>query len=265
MSSNQDPTNPSFNKSLDIGNLTVISTINIPNSITEEEIIDVTKQNLSHLFGELYKIKVNQIGKDDENRDYDKPINVITLPEGSTLLPRSLPIPKRDDNMTKWEKFAKEKGIEKRKKGRMIWSDEFQKYLPRWGKGSLKKETENSKYIIEDKEKYEGKNPFTYNKQEKKLEKLKQMKREKKNEDVYLKKKREKDSKLKGDVKSQKKNLEIVQKSSASQGRFEKKVKNEAPLDMIKKKKVSHSVMVNKKDEKERDSKIMNRILKISK
>lgn len=54
------------------------------------------------------------------------------LPEGTTRLPREkrIPEPKAE---TKWEKFAKEKGILKRKRERMVWDETFQEWRPSWG------------------------------------------------------------------------------------------------------------------------------------
>lgn len=250
-----------FNRNLDLGNLSAFDTNNVELELTEEDINDMTKQNLNLLYSSLYKLKYTQVGEDEEERDYDKPENAVTLPDPSTKLPRSHPIPKTDKAMTKWEQFSKEKGIMKKKKrNRMIWSEEFQKYLPRWGKGSIKSEETKARWAIEDKPKYEGKNPFTYEKQERKLESLKQKKREQKNEEMLMKK-RKKDSKLKEDKKGHRKNLEIAQKSTASQGRFDKTLKDEPKINPIKKNKVSKEVIMDKKQEKQRDSKIMSRLI----
>jgi regulator of ribosome biosynthesis len=41
-----------------------------------------------------------------------------------------LPKPKP---MTRWEKFAKEKGITKTKKSRIVFDDQKQDWIPRWG------------------------------------------------------------------------------------------------------------------------------------
>ena len=252
-----------FNKTIDLGNLCVFDSNNLGLELDEDNIVERTKGNLKLIFSELFKLKTNQIGQDEEERDYDKPINAVKLPNPSVILPRGLPIPKQDKNQTKWEKFAEEKGIQKiKKRSRMIWSEELQKYLPRWGKGSLRKEETNAKWVIEDKPKYEGKNPFTYEKQELKLKHLKQDQRQKQNEQTFLNKKRNKDGKLKEDKKAQRKNLEIVQKSTASQGRFDKKLKNEAKINPLKKQKLAKEIVLNKKQEKERDSKILNKILK---
>ena len=286
-----------FNKTFDLGSLTVFDTNNLSLSLlTEEDIANNTKSNLQLLFSNLYKIKTTQIGDEEEERDYDKPANAIKLPEPTIILPRSMPIPKGDKTLTKWEKFSKDKGIMKiKRRSRMIWSDELQKYLPRWGKNSIKHEERKANYIIEDKPKYEGVNPFTFEKQQQKLVSLKQKKRELNNEksilngsksltknnnyskdnnnndknydklkekkENLLNKKRDRDSKLKDEKKSQRKNMEIVQKSTASQGRFDRKLKNEPKINNLKKQKLDKVHTMDSKKERERDSKIMNKIL----
>lgn len=49
-----------------------------------------------------------------------------------TALPRCKPVPKHKDE-TKWEVFAKSKGIQKKKKGRMVWDDSENQWAPSWG------------------------------------------------------------------------------------------------------------------------------------
>ena len=58
---------------------------------------------------------------------------VITLPAATTALPREKPVPQPRAE-TKWEKFAKEKGIApKKKRSRMAWDEEREKWAPAWG------------------------------------------------------------------------------------------------------------------------------------
>lgn len=55
------------------------------------------------------------------------------FPPPSFTLPREKPVPKPKP-MTKWEKYAKEKGIEKKKKKeRLVWDDVVQKWIPQFG------------------------------------------------------------------------------------------------------------------------------------
>lgn len=48
---------------------------------------------------------------------------------------KPLPAAKKE---TRWEKFAKEKGIQNRKRARMVWEEEAQEWRPRWGYGRAK-------------------------------------------------------------------------------------------------------------------------------
>lgn len=66
------------------------------------------------------------------------------------LLNRAKPIPApRKD--TKWEKFAAEKGIQKKKRSRMIWDEQSNEWRPRWGYKRANGGAENEP-IIEVKE-----------------------------------------------------------------------------------------------------------------
>ncbi|KAK0567187.1 Rhodanese- sulfurtransferase [Tilletia horrida] len=67
---------------------------------------------------------------------------IVTLPPPLLTLPREKPLPKAKP-LTKWEKFARAKGINKRRKDKMIFDDDQQEWVPRWGyKGANKKEEE---------------------------------------------------------------------------------------------------------------------------
>merc|ERR1712098_123461 len=55
------------------------------------------------------------------------------FPPPTFILPREKPVPK-PKMMTKWEKYAKEKGIEKKKKkDRLVWDDVVSKWVPQFG------------------------------------------------------------------------------------------------------------------------------------
>ncbi|XP_077348936.1 ribosome biogenesis regulatory protein homolog [Lithobates pipiens] len=57
---------------------------------------------------------------------------VATLPEPSTRLPREKPIPK-PRAPTRWEEFAKLKGIQKKKKTNLVWDKNSKEWRRRWG------------------------------------------------------------------------------------------------------------------------------------
>ncbi|KAM5534840.1 hypothetical protein V8D89_011556 [Ganoderma adspersum] len=60
------------------------------------------------------------------------------LPPPMTQLPRAKPLPKPKPP-TKWEQFAKAKGIQKKRRDKKIWDEEKQEWVDRWGwKGANK-------------------------------------------------------------------------------------------------------------------------------
>jgi regulator of ribosome biosynthesis len=63
------------------------------------------------------------------------------LPPVVTLLPRSKPLPKPKPP-TKWERFAAAKGITKTKRERKVWDEERQEWVNRWGRDGKNKQEE---------------------------------------------------------------------------------------------------------------------------
>ena len=84
------------------------------------------------------------------------------------MFPRAQKLPQQKP-LTKWEKFAKEKGIKKRKKLGMKYDSTMKKYMPRWGS----KSKNNFEAAIME-EKVPGKNPFEMERAKKKLTKQKE-------------------------------------------------------------------------------------------
>lgn len=162
---------------------------------------------------------------------------------------------------------------------------------------SAKNLDEKAEWAIEEKPGQEGKDPFILRNQQKELGKLKEQKKEIKNFENSQKKNTKKgeveegkikgkevrkqqmegarenrknlknnkfgkvNSKLEEDKKGLSKTLEMVQKSSASMGKFDKKLKNEKELNPLKKKKVSKDILLNRKSERERDRKVLENII----
>ncbi|RIA99141.1 ribosome biogenesis regulatory protein [Glomus cerebriforme] len=54
------------------------------------------------------------------------------LPEQTTVIPREKPLPKPKPP-TRWERFAKAKGIQHRKKSKMTFDEATGEWVPRWG------------------------------------------------------------------------------------------------------------------------------------
>ena len=81
------------------------------------------RENMQLLSNRLYGLLA-----DEQNK------TLIRLPAPTTALPREKPLP-APKPLTRWEKFAKEKGIVKRKRSKMVWDEAEQKWLPRYGYG----------------------------------------------------------------------------------------------------------------------------------
>ena len=280
----------------DTRRLVIIDSNNILNQkgnekeLTETIMINKAKQNYISFVSSLFDILSKQTGKEKEDLDYDKSPDEITLPDPIITLPRSLPIPVAKP-LTKWEKYKQEKGIIQRKRSRMVYSEEVGDWVPRWGKGSIKKIQNAMNWAMEEKE--PGVNPFEQQSNERQLAKAKQLKRQLKNEEYarkvlqgkketntkdlsnksepkqILSKKQRKAAKIQKEIKKlddDKKNLskrlEQVQKSTSSMGNFDKKLKNEKEINLLKRKRVSNDIMVDKKKEKTRDKRILDNILK---
>jgi len=263
--------------------------------LTETIMMNKAKQNYIDFASSLFDILNKQQGEEKEDLDYDKAPDELTLPESIITLPRSLPIPIQKP-MTKWEKYKMEKGITQRKRGRMVYSEEVGDWVPRWGKGSAKHIQDSMNWVMEEKE--PGVNPFEQKSNEKQLAKAKQMKRQIKNEEFaqkYLAQKKgitnnnEKNEgsnapkqhiskkmrkvfkaqkeieRLNEDKKNLGKRLEQVQKSTRSMGNFDKKLKNEKEVNLLKKKRVRSDILTDKSKEKSRDKIILDNILKNTK
>nr|XP_004921974.1 ribosome biogenesis regulatory protein homolog [Bombyx mori] len=57
---------------------------------------------------------------------------VVRLPQPTTILPRAKPVPVPKP-LTKWQEFAKAKGINKKKKDKLQWDEQLQKWVPLYG------------------------------------------------------------------------------------------------------------------------------------
>ena len=285
----------------DTRRLVIVDSNNLLNSknneteLTETIMMNKAKQNYIDFASSLFDILNKQQGEEKEDLDYDKAPDELTLPENIITLPRSLPIPIQKPP-TKWEKYKMEKGITQRKRGRMVYSEEVGDWVPRWGKGSVKHIQDSMNWVMEEKE--PGVNPFEQKSNEKQIAKAKQMKKQIKNEEFakkYLAQKKgisnnnEKNEgnninkqhiskkmrkafkaqkeieRLNEDKKNLGKRLEQVQKSTRSMGNFDKKLKNEKEVNLLKKKRVRKDILTDKSKEKSRDKRILDNILKNTK
>ena len=83
---------------------------------------------LQRLVGDLFTLP----SEADVNGRY------VELPAGTTYFPRTKPLPPQEKPMTKWEKFAKEKGIKKRKRSKLVYDEQTDEWKRRHGYDRVK-------------------------------------------------------------------------------------------------------------------------------
>lgn len=162
----------------------------------------------------------------------------VTLPKGFFDLPREKPIPK-ERPLTKWEKYAREKGIQKRvKRDRLVFDETTNEYVPRYGKGS--KNSLDRQIIIPYKEGTpKGVDPFAQKREDKKKRISLNLKQQRSNLGRAAKKSGLRPMQALSVAKAGpsgkkilpkhqlKDSLAVVQKSTASAGKFDNRVANE--------------------------------------
>lgn len=98
---------------------------------------------------------------------------VLKLPEPTTILPRAKPVPKPKPP-TKWEQFAKRKGIQSnsgRDREKKVWDETTRKWVPRYGYGHAKNE-EQKDWLIEVPDNADPNVDYFAKKQEEKKERV---------------------------------------------------------------------------------------------
>ncbi len=199
---------------------------------------------------------------------------LVDLPGATTPLPREKPIPKEREP-TKWEKFAKEKGIVKKRRDRLVFDEQSGEYLPRYGRNSVKSLERD--VVLPHKESLgEGEDPFSAKRKEKKLRIKNEKKKHLRNLGRAEKAKGKINPVLALDVAprgasgkrhipmaSLKDGISVVQRSTASAGKFDKRVKNEPKVKQVGKRRKFEAVADKKTlvGEKERAKKVLDRVL----
>ncbi|XP_042215886.1 ribosome biogenesis regulatory protein homolog [Homarus americanus] len=123
----------------DLGNLLVTdkNTVN-ENLLRDENECDaylrgVARDSIQALLTKVWDLTTQQI----DNALY------VTLPKPTTRLPREKPAPK-GRQITKWEQYARDKGIQRRKKDKKMWDDVLKRWVPRYGYRKIQAEKEKN-------------------------------------------------------------------------------------------------------------------------
>ncbi|ORY82484.1 essential protein that binds ribosomal protein L11 [Protomyces lactucae-debilis] len=113
---------------------------------------DATAETLKRVAREGAQLLVNGILSCPINTSKDGVL--ISLPEIVTRLPREKPVP-AEKAESKWEKFARIKGIKaKRREGNLVFNEETEEWVPKWGYKGINKDAENAWLVEMDDDKF---------------------------------------------------------------------------------------------------------------
>lgn len=102
----------------------------------EDFLRGLARDNTQLLINEIWKLQTERVEE----------VIVAKLPEQTTRLPREKAPPKPRPP-TKWEQFAKLKGIQKKKKTNLVWDETAKEWRRRWGYKRAKDDTKD--WLIE--------------------------------------------------------------------------------------------------------------------
>ncbi|TIC34932.1 NADPH-dependent cytochrome P450 oxidoreductase [Wallemia mellicola] len=227
---------------------------------------DELKSNRENYVKELSRDSVQNLINDLFNQPITKTLDgpLAKLPEESVYqLPREKPLPK-PKALTKWQKFANEKGISHKKKDRMVFDEDEQKWVPRWGYNGINKKEENQ-WLHELKEgQDEDHNPASAIKGARKERSLKNVKQQLKNEGITksIQEKQKAEAAAKRAERAQhkqelEKSLHRSKISTASLGKFDKKLSGEPTLKGQKRK---FNPVTNTSDEHKSNREILDKV-----
>ena len=132
----------------DLGNLLANDTI--PVIVSDPDDHEAT---LSANARDAAQVLVNQLLSTCEIKSSADGVHLV-LPAPTTPLPREKPIPE-EKAPTKWELFAKKKGItQKKRDGKLVYDEASGEWVPKWGYKGKNKEGDNE-WLVEVDEKKE--------------------------------------------------------------------------------------------------------------
>jgi regulator of ribosome biosynthesis len=214
-----------------------------------DDIKNFTRDNIQLLLNRVFSLPVVS----------GTPTPMVTLPASDAnhaILPRALPLPK-PKALSRWDKFAQEKGIVKKKRGRMVWDEIHKDWAPRWGADSVKKTADKNGDWLMEVSRDSTEDPFEKKALAKQLTKAKHKLREMRNDFEaagdkmpagvsHVNAKRGKDA--------VKESLSRAVKSTASMGKFDKKTGKEP--------KVARKTKIIGGNERDFTKKLIDRVLK---
>ncbi|CAG7848698.1 SubName: Full=Related to RRS1-regulator of ribosome biogenesis {ECO:0000313/EMBL:CCA69080.1} [Serendipita indica DSM 11827] len=206
---------------VDAGLLAVFDSNDIDEDSNPEEYLQSTaRDGVQALINALFTLPIQ--------KTEDGPL--ARLPPIEMLLPRAKPLPKPKP-LTKWEQFARAKGIQKKVRDKRIWDEQKQEWVARWGRNGKNKEIEEQ-WITE----VPDNAPDDYDpiKEARDVRKARVAKNEKQRQANIA---RAQGGPSKDERKAELRNTALQTKiSTASMGKFDKKLEGDPKLRGIKRK-----------------------------
>lgn len=117
-------------------------------TIYDDNVVDYHKTSTIDRCRDSTQLVINKIFEDLPTEMIDGQ-TYATLPkvQENIFLPREKPVPEAK-KPTKWQKFAEMKGIKKKKQSRLVYDDETKQWVPRWGYKS-KRSQKDREWAIE--------------------------------------------------------------------------------------------------------------------
>lgn len=145
----------------------------------EVHLTSVARDNVQLLVNQILQLPVQRttdnVGTNTSTQDSTTAL--FQLPAPVTELPREKPLPK-PKAPTKWEQFAAKKGIKKQaKEGKLVFDEDTQKWVPKWGYGGINKKLDDQWLVEVDEKKQQGSNELVDPRTVSRAERLKLIKK----------------------------------------------------------------------------------------
>ena len=220
-----------------------------------DDLVKFSRDNVQLLLNRVFQLPLSTDNKSGP---------MVVLPpasENAVTLPRAMSLPKASV-ATRWEKFAADRGISKKKRSRMVWDETSKDWVPRWGSNSIKHNEDKANTWVMEVPANSTEDPFEKKGMAQQLVKAKQKLRELRNQVEtsgdkvpagvsHIKEKRGKDAVYES--------LSRAQTSTASRGKFDRKVADEPVTKRVKKTVIQ---MKSPKEEAAAAARIMDKVLK---
>ncbi|CAL7935839.1 unnamed protein product [Xylocopa violacea] len=251
---------------VDLGTLLTLDYNNLDlkafRSQPEQYLKSLTRDNVQILINKIWELPTERV---------DETI-VAKLPKQEFVLPRSRQIPKPKP-LTKWQQYAKEKGIKsnKKNKSKLKWDEELQKWIPTFGY-KRNKAMEQKEWLVEINDESKAmEDPFAATKAAKEERKskneLQRLRNIAKAKNIKLPKVGLPTREHFPDSQQLSQAMTIARTSTASLGKFQDRLPKEKDAKGIAKqvpgmKRKAEEVPQNLQDEKKRNANLADNILK---